>query len=86
MAEDERLGRRPPPQRRERHNRSPIAYFAVTGEALARGGGRGAPGVAWRGVGGPASLAVDEDAGVGTNTVPQQRERRSGDARGVIGR
>ena len=56
----------------------------MTGEALA--GVKGAARQARRGVGGPASLAVDVDAGVGTTTVPQQWERRSGDARGVIGR
>ena len=38
----------PPPQRRERRDRSPIAHFAVTGEALV--GAKGAARRAWRGV------------------------------------
>ena len=60
----------PPTPKTQRQRRSPIAHFAVIGEALV--GAKGAARQAWRGVGGPVSLAVDVDAGVGTNTVPQQ--------------
>ena len=49
----------PPPRRCERRNRSPIAYFAVTGEALVAA--KGAARRARRGVGGLVSLAVDVD-------------------------
>ena len=48
-----------PPVRCERRNRSPIAHFAVTGEALVAA--KGATRRARRGVGGLVSLAVDVD-------------------------
>ena len=64
-----------PTPKTQTRRRSPIAYFAVTGEALA--GVKGAARQARRGIGDAVSLAVDEDAGVGTNTVPQKWERRS---------
>ena len=57
----------PPPRRHERHNRSPNAYFAVTGEALIACKRGRVPRVAF---GLRCGRGGVRDAGVGTNTVP----------------
>ena len=60
----------PPPRRHEWHNRSPNAYFAVTGEALVACKRGRVPRVAF---GSRCGRGGVRDAGVGTNTVPWGR-------------